>query len=44
MVSNNDYYNEKFQKFEAEVDFHVDELFKSIQLTADMLNTHYEEM
>lgn len=44
MVNNNDHYHEKIQKFEIEIDFHVDEVIKSIQLTSNILNTHYEEM
>lgn len=43
MVSDNDNYNEKIQKFEDEVDFRIDEVIKSIQTTENILNVLHIE-
>lgn len=43
MVNNNNHYNENIQKFEDEIDFHVDEVIKSIQLTENILNIYHNE-
>lgn len=44
MVNNNDHYDEKMQKFEDEIDFHVNEVIKSLITTANILDTYYKEM
>lgn len=43
-VHNNDHYNEKLQKFEDEIDFHVTNVIESIHQTADILTIHHKEM
>ncbi|VVC37635.1 Hypothetical protein CINCED_3A024763 [Cinara cedri] len=43
-VNNVDDYNGKFQKFEDEIDFHVDKVIKSIYQTADILTIHHKEI
>jgi len=42
-VNNNNHYDDKIQKFEDEIDFQLDKVLKSIQLTANMLSTHKNE-
>lgn len=39
-----DHYNGQLQKFEDEIDFHVDKVIKSIQQTADILTINHNEM
>lgn len=44
IVNNDDHYIEKLQKFEDEIDYHVNNVIKSIHQTADILTIHHKEM
>ncbi|KAL4090563.1 hypothetical protein QTP88_025369 [Uroleucon formosanum] len=43
MINNEDYYKQKMQKFEVEINFKVDDVTKSIESTTDILNAYYKE-
>lgn len=43
MISVKDVYNEKVQMFEDKINFQIDDIIKSIQLTANSLNTYHKE-
>lgn len=43
MINNDDYYKQKIQAFEVEINFKVDEVTTSIGTTTDVLNTYYKE-
>lgn len=43
MINNEDYYKQKMQKFEVEINFKVDDVTKSIRSTTDILNAYHKE-
>jgi len=43
MINNEDYYKQKLQAFEVEINFKVDDVTKSIETTTDVLNAYYKE-
>lgn len=43
MINNEDYYKQKMQTFEVEINFKVDDVTKSIESTTDILNACYKE-
>ncbi|XP_029346483.1 uncharacterized protein LOC115034275 [Acyrthosiphon pisum] len=43
MLNNEDYYKQKMQKFEVEINSKVDDVTKSIGSTTDILNAYYKE-
>ncbi|XP_060876652.1 repetitive organellar protein-like [Metopolophium dirhodum] len=43
MINNEDYYKQKMQKFEVEINSKVDDVTKSIGSTTDILNAYYKE-
>lgn len=43
MVINNDNHNENMQKLEDKIDFNIDEVIKSMQITANILNIHHNK-
>ncbi|XP_050059286.1 repetitive organellar protein-like isoform X3 [Aphis gossypii] len=43
MINNEDYYKQKMQKFEVEINYKVDDVIKSIESTTDTLNAYHKE-
>lgn len=43
IVNKNEHFNEKLDKFDHEIDFHVDGIIKFIQITANILNSYHKE-
>lgn len=43
MVNDHDDYSEQIQKFEDEVDFHIDKVIKSIHTTENILTACHNE-
>jgi len=43
MINDEDYYKQKMQEFEVEINFKVDDITKSIGTTTDVLNGYYKE-
>jgi len=43
MINNDDFYKQKIQKFEVEINSKVDNVTKSIGSTTDILNAYYKE-
>jgi len=43
IINNNELYYEEFKKFEDEIDFQVDDVIKSLKMSADLLNVYQNE-
>lgn len=43
IVINNDNHNDEIQKLEDKIDLNIDEVIKSLQITANILNINHEK-